>query len=337
MKAPDGGYFTTLDPHRIVETAELARLYEERLTKIGRESIELLAAGDRPKFNAKIADTIETVSPGCVLGEDPIETIFDWAKVRYKGVDKDMHKKIVVNQDTVNISGAIDYVDNHLAKHSGILVDPTFMPGRNRTDFRRFLEGEDRITSIFDTWEGYRQSRPVVATYRAFNLPTSSGPDDIIKEGIRASLMRNSLAKKEVDFSALYYQPIGTQLMDRLLQKNTDNQMLQSVSPTEDIAWLVGSTPAFTGSQNLSTNAVYNLSLNIPDIDLIRFDDFGLFSQTITDYGYTDALGMPKAIALDQTEQFLYYPVAPTSITGSKMRPFTEKFPAASPGFNFKL
>ncbi len=329
------GYCSSLDPHRIVETQEEARIYDEKLSAIGGKAIELIASGNRPKFNAMIADTIENISPSCVLGEDPFETIFEWAKVRYSGLAADMHKNVVLNQDTIKISHAIDYIDTHLSKHSGILVDPTFMPGRNRTDFRSFLESQDRINSIFDTWEGYRKSRPTVAMYRAFNLPTASGAKAILQEGIRPSLVRNSLEKRSVDLGALYYQPIATQLMDRLSQRNTDNQMLQSVSPTQDIAWLVGSTPAFSGAQNTSTNSVYNLSLRIPDIDLIRFDDFGLFSQTISGYEYIDASANAQVISIDETEQFLYYPVAPESISGSTVRPFTEKFPTTGKAFMF--
>lgn len=335
VRKNDQGYYSTLDPHRIVDTIEEARSYDEKLSKIAREAITQLAEGGRTGFNTTIANAIEYVSPKAVMGEDPIETIFDWARFRYKGLARDMHKDIVLDQDTINITSAFDYVDTHLAKHSGILVDPTFMPSRNRTDFRRFLETQDSIKSIFDAWEGYRGTRPKVSLFRALNLPTSSGVKDIVKIGLMPSLVRNTLASAEVDFSALFYQPLGTQLMDRITQNNTGNQMLQSVTPTRDIAWLVGSSPEFTGSQNTSTNAVYNLSLEIPDIDLIRFNDFGRFADTVEYYGYQDISGDSHALTLDETEQFVYYPIAPKSITGSTPRAFTEKFPSKTSGFKF--
>lgn len=335
VKKNELGYYSTLDPHRIVETIEEARIYDEKLAKIAHEAITQLAKGGRTEFNTTIANAVEYVSPGVVLGEDPIETIFDWARFRYQGLARDMHRDIVLDQDTINITSAFDYVDTHLPRHSGILVDPTFMPARNRADFRLFLEAQDSIKSIFDTWEGYRSTRPMVSLFRALNLPTSSGLKDIVKIGLMPSLMRNTLASAPVDFNALFYQPLGTQLMDRITQSNTGNQMLQSVTPTGDIAWLVGSSPEFTGSQNASTNAVYNLSLEVPDIDLIRFNDFGRFAETVEYYGYQDISGAPHTLTLDETEQFVYYPIAPTSITGSTSRAFTEKFPSKTSGFKF--
>lgn len=324
-------FYSTHHPEYKFMSREDAERYDQQLAETAAVVLAPLVKGKRADFHSLMFEAIDKSLPNPVgsnifEGEEP-EDFHGWASLRYSPLDSDLQS--LANQSPL-VDVAIKYLDENLgSKHRGILVDPTFVPARNHAGFQKFLESEDQLGSIFESWQGYRAKQPTVTFHRALNLPDDPGLSEILGgEGLRSSLVRNALAKRPVSLDALFNQPFGRQVIDRLKQENVENQMLQSVTRDPDIAWLVGSNPTFTGSQNKQTNSVFNLTLEIPEMDLLRLDDFGPFSQNFKEFNYQDSSGIVKKWSdFSQVEQFAYLPIASSQITATKQKPFSEKFP----------